>query len=65
LFFEYDDTVYLVDFKTDKEIQPNEYKQQILCYKDAIKNLYPQVKKIESYLFYLRYGRAELCSKED
>ncbi|MDR3302132.1 MAG: UvrD-helicase domain-containing protein [Spirochaetaceae bacterium] len=61
LLFKLNDTIYIVDFKTNREINASTYKLQMASYKDAIKNLYPDVASIESYLFYLRYGKEVPC----
>jgi ATP-dependent helicase/nuclease subunit A len=61
LLFKFNETIYIIDFKTDKEISPSSHRLQMASYKDAIKNLYPEVENVESYLFYLRYGKEIVC----
>ncbi len=59
LFFEYEDVVYIVDYKTDKT-QSNRYRRQLSVYKKAVADLYKVKGKtpvIKTYLFYLHLNR--------
>ncbi|MDR2864135.1 MAG: UvrD-helicase domain-containing protein [Spirochaetaceae bacterium] len=58
LFFKYKGTIYIVDFKTDKEIKSALYTAQMKAYTEAIHNLYPKEASIKTFLFFLRYGKA-------
>jgi hypothetical protein len=54
----------VLDFKTDKEIQVENHKEQLACYRDAVADLYlgnGTVDKIKTFLFYLRHGKEEEC----
>ena len=55
LFFEYEETVYIVDYKTDKR-ESDKYRRQLSVYKKAVGDLYATSSKfptIKTYLFYL------------
>ena len=67
LLFEYENTVYIVDYKTDRKIYPEKHREQLLIYKAATENLYKmdgfgaamdnapaEPRKIKAYIFYLR-----------
>lgn len=66
LLFEYEDTVYVIDYKTDKKMHPDHHRKQLLIYKAAVENLYrmdsfgseserPEFPKaVKAYIFYLR-----------
>jgi len=54
LFFETGDKAYVLDFKTDKLLNPLEYALQLALYKKACAGLTD--KKIECFLFALRSG---------
>lgn len=66
LLFEYEDTVYVIDYKTDKKMHPDHHRKQLLIYKTAVENLYrmdsfgseserPEFPKaVKAYIFYLR-----------
>jgi ATP-dependent helicase/nuclease subunit A len=63
LVFRHDSRIYIVDFKTDRIINPVQHELQLKWYKDAIANLYPDDREcISTWLFYLRHGKAILCS---
>lgn len=58
LFFEWEDTVYIIDYKTDAK-QSNNYDKQLSVYKKAVSDLYKSMYpdktfKIKAYIFYLR-----------
>ncbi len=66
LLFEDEQTVYVVDYKTDQKIYPERHREQLLIYKAAAKNFYKMEgfgadtsgkapeKPIKAYIFYLR-----------
>ena len=66
LFFEYKNTVYVIDYKTDTKQQPEQHREQLLIYKTAVENLYKikgfggdsgdpaSPKPVKAYIFYLR-----------
>ncbi|MEA1911466.1 MAG: 3'-5' exonuclease, partial [Spirochaetota bacterium] len=56
LLIEKNDEVVIVDFKTDKYQNPEEYAVQMFLYRQAAREIYN--KPVLSYLFYLRDGRA-------
>ncbi|MDR2543020.1 MAG: UvrD-helicase domain-containing protein [Treponema sp.] len=60
LFFEDNEFIHIVDFKTDKIEKPWEYIAQMSCYYNAISALYAiaQKKQCRTWLFYLRTGHA-------
>lgn len=50
----------IVDYKTNRQIDPKIYHGQLSCYRDAIaKMLGVEEKEIKCVLYYLRYGKAE------
>ncbi|EEV21287.1 UvrD/REP helicase [Treponema vincentii ATCC 35580] len=65
LLFEYEDTAYIIDYKTDQKIYPEKHRKQLLIYKTAVENFYKmegfgqgtggsQPKPVKAYIFYLR-----------
>ncbi|MCL2214556.1 MAG: UvrD-helicase domain-containing protein, partial [Treponema sp.] len=60
LFFEDEDAIHVVDFKTDTIEKPAEHIAQISCYHLAISTLYavPLKKRCRVWLYYLRTGHA-------
>ncbi|MEA1912158.1 MAG: PD-(D/E)XK nuclease family protein, partial [Spirochaetota bacterium] len=56
LLIEKKEEVIIVDFKTDKYMNPEEYAVQMFLYRQAAREIYN--KPVLSYLFYLRDGRA-------
>ena len=61
LVFESGGTLFVVDYKTDKAVNPASYKDQIETYKKAAKGLFAAQfpgAKVEGVLFYLRRGKA-------
>ena len=62
-FFEKEDGVCLIDFKTDRYDDPLEilarYKSQLFYYEKALKKKYTD-KKIEKYLYLLHCGMGQL-----
>ncbi|MDR2660126.1 MAG: UvrD-helicase domain-containing protein [Spirochaetaceae bacterium] len=55
LLFEFENEMYIVDYKTDKFIHPEKHYEQLDAYLYAVENLFS--KKARAYLFYLREGR--------
>jgi ATP-dependent helicase/nuclease subunit A len=55
LLFEYENEMYIIDYKTDKVINPEKHYEQLDVYSRAVENLFS--KKTRAYLFYLREGR--------
>ena len=60
----------IVDYKTNKEVNPEIYRNQLACYRDAIaKMMDVDSSKIRCVLYYLRYGRVEditdICATVD
>jgi ATP-dependent helicase/nuclease subunit A len=55
LLFEAEETVYIVDFKTDIIENPRRHLGQLAVYRRAISDIYPD-KAVEAWLFYLRSG---------
>lgn len=62
LLFEIDDTVYVVDFKSDRIENPEEHFAQLVCYKKAVSQM-RLGKKIRSWLFYFRTANAVEITK--
>lgn len=70
LLFEYDDAVYVVDYKTDQKLYPERHREQLLIYKTAAENFYRMegfgagtgvshtAKPVKAYIFYLRSQKA-------
>ena len=58
LVFEDSKTIYVVDFKTDRQEEPLDYLQQMTCYIRAAKDLFAlkKNKKCRTLLYYLRTG---------
>ncbi|MCL2444384.1 MAG: UvrD-helicase domain-containing protein, partial [Treponema sp.] len=56
LFFEDNNTIHIIDFKTDSIESPNEHLPQMSCYYQAISSLYK--KQCRIWLYYLRTGNA-------
>jgi ATP-dependent exoDNAse (exonuclease V) beta subunit len=54
LLFEYEGTIYIVDYKTDSVQRPEEHRLQLEIYKKAIESIYG-TDKVGAYLFYLRF----------
>ena len=65
LLFEYEDTAYIIDYKTDQKVYPEKHRKQLLIYKAAVENFYKmegfgqntggqQPKSVKAYIFYLR-----------
>jgi ATP-dependent exoDNAse (exonuclease V) beta subunit len=46
--------MYIVDYKTDKVVNPEKYREQIAVYVRAAEDLF--CKKTRGFLFYLREG---------
>ncbi|MDR1148762.1 MAG: UvrD-helicase domain-containing protein [Spirochaetaceae bacterium] len=55
LLFEYENEMYIIDYKTDTVINPEKHYEQLDVYSRAVENLFS--KKTRAYLFYLREGR--------
>ena len=55
LLFEAEDEIYIVDYKTDRLINPEKYEKQLAAYSRAAEDLF--AKNTRAYLFYLREGR--------
>jgi len=60
LFFENDNTIHIVDFKTDSAEKPADHTAQMSCYYHAINSLFaaPLKKQCRIWLYYLRTGHA-------
>ncbi|MDR0487138.1 MAG: UvrD-helicase domain-containing protein [Treponema sp.] len=60
LFFEKDDFIHVVDFKTDSRETPKEHIAQMSCYYRAVSTLFakPAKKGCRVWLYYLRTGHA-------
>ncbi|MCL2472838.1 MAG: PD-(D/E)XK nuclease family protein, partial [Treponema sp.] len=60
LVFEDGETVYVVDFKTDKKESPEDHIPQMASYYRAATELFalPEKKKCRIWLYYLRTGHA-------
>jgi len=59
LFFEDNNTIHVVDFKTDTREIPSEHTAQMTCYYKAICDLFaPEGKECRIWLYYLRTGHA-------
>ncbi|MBP5359430.1 MAG: UvrD-helicase domain-containing protein [Treponema sp.] len=52
-----DGEVVIVDYKTDRTIQPGRHLSQQKCYREAARSLIPDAKKITCYLHYLRFDK--------
>lgn len=57
LLFEHANTIYIVDYKTDKIEDPLIHKDQLSVYQKAASDLYP-TKKIEAWIFYPLSGNS-------
>jgi ATP-dependent helicase/nuclease subunit A len=55
LLFEAGDEMYIVDYKTDRTIDPGKYAAQLAAYARAVRDIFS--KKTRAFLFYLREGR--------
>jgi len=60
LFFEDNNSIHIIDFKTDSIEKPAEHTAQMSCYYHAILNLFaiPLKKQCRVWLYYLRTGHA-------
>jgi len=60
LFFDDEESIHIVDFKTDGRETPSEYVPQMACYYRAIYSLFavPAKKECRIWLYYLRTGHA-------
>jgi ATP-dependent helicase/nuclease subunit A len=60
LFFEDNDFIHVVDFKTDSRENPVEHSAQMACYHRAVSVLFavPAKKECRAWLYYLRTGHA-------
>ena len=59
LFFEGNDCIHVVDFKTDNKELPEEHEAQMACYYHAVSSLFAAAKKqCRIWLYYLRTGHA-------
>ncbi|MDR0662934.1 MAG: PD-(D/E)XK nuclease family protein, partial [Spirochaetaceae bacterium] len=54
LLFEFENEMYVVDYKTDRVINPEKYREQLAVYVRAAEDLF--CKKARGFLFYLREG---------
>ncbi|MDN5098237.1 RecB-like helicase [Aliarcobacter butzleri] len=54
-----DDTYYILDYKTTKEELDEEHKNQVLYYKEAIKEIF-KTSNVKSYLVYLRIDNCSM-----
>jgi ATP-dependent DNA helicase, uvrD/rep family len=66
LFFEYENVIYIVDYKTDKKEEKGKYDRQLSVYKKAVKDLwqrsYPDKKmEFRTFLFYLYLDKPIEC----
>lgn len=60
-----DDCYTIVDYKTNREIKPELYYQQLACYRDAVaKMLCVPESKIRCVLYYLRYAESRDITAE-
>jgi ATP-dependent helicase/nuclease subunit A len=57
LLFEAENEIYIIDYKTDRSINPEKYYKQLAAYSRAVEDIF--AKKTRAFLFYLREGR--LC----
>lgn len=58
LIFKTEDGAIIVDYKTDKEIVPERYIEQLYCYRNAAESLCGvSSEKIKCFLYYLRYDK--------
>jgi ATP-dependent helicase/nuclease subunit A len=55
LLFEYENEIYIVDYKTDKVVNGEKYSEQMAVYARAARDIFS--KKTRAFLFYLREGR--------
>jgi len=60
LFFEVDDVIHVIDFKTDSRESPGEHTAQMTSYYHAVSTLFaiPSKKQCRVWLYYLRSGHA-------
>lgn len=56
LLFEFEGTVYVVDYKTDRAEDPSVHEEQLAVYRKAAADL--TKKPVETWLYYLRNGHA-------
>ncbi|MDR1505499.1 MAG: UvrD-helicase domain-containing protein [Treponema sp.] len=56
LLFEQEDELYIVDFKTDKNVEPLKHAGQLALYRRAVLDIYG--KPVRCWLFFVRCGRA-------
>ncbi|MDR2479780.1 MAG: UvrD-helicase domain-containing protein [Treponema sp.] len=66
LLFEDEDTIHVVDFKTDSKEDPSGHAVQMACYYRAAFDLFaePSRKKCQIWLYYLRSGHAVEMTKK-
>jgi ATP-dependent helicase/nuclease subunit A len=55
LLFEAEDTIHVVDFKTDRDEREDDHLGQLAAYEQAVKDIFG--KKVRAWLYYLRSGR--------
>ena len=65
-----DGTYTLVDYKTNQTVEPEEYKEQLACYRHALCNMLNcKESDIRCVLYYLRFAKEEdisnLCETVD
>ena len=60
LLIEKGDEIIIIDFKTDKNMNPEEYAVQMFLYRKAAEGIFS--KPVKSYLFYLRDGKETLVN---
>ncbi|MDR2509094.1 MAG: UvrD-helicase domain-containing protein [Spirochaetaceae bacterium] len=58
LLFRDETGLVIVDYKTDKKIEPDSHGAQLGIYLKAARELFPREKNYSAYLFYLRHGKA-------
>ncbi|MBO5607236.1 MAG: UvrD-helicase domain-containing protein [Treponema sp.] len=65
LIFETEDGNYImVDYKTDREVEPFRHYKQQACYLTAAKEILPHPGEIRSFLYYLRFDEAVEISEK-
>lgn len=58
LYQKADGELVIVDYKTDRTMQPEIHYSQQRCYREAARALVPNAKKISCHLYYLRFDRS-------
>ena len=59
LFYEKEGRLHIVDFKTDRQADPNKYKLQMELYRQGLAKAYPDKPPASASLYWIRHRRAD------